>query len=73
DLILLDCYMPEMNGAQTLQHIRSMPNLKRVPVVFLTGNSDRNMVMNCISLHPSGFLVKPIKKEDLLAKLRQVI
>ena len=73
DLILLDCYMPEMNGAQTLQHIRSMPNLKRVPVVFLTGNSDRNMVMNCISLHPSGFLVKPIKKEDLLAKLKQVI
>ena len=73
DLILLDCYMPEMNGAQTLQLIRNMPNIKRVPVVFLTGNSDRNMVMNCISLHPSGFLVKPVKKEDLLAKLKQVI
>ena len=73
DLILLDCYMPEMNGAQTLQLIRNMPNMKRVPVVFLTGNSDRNMVMSCISLHPSGFLVKPVKKEDLLAKLKQVI
>lgn len=72
DVILLDCYMPEMNGAQTLQLIRSMPNMKRIPVVFLTGNSERSMVMSCISLHPSGFLVKPVKKEDLLAKLKQV-
>ncbi len=72
DAILLDCYMPEMNGAQTLQLIRSMPNMKRIPVVFLTGNSERSMVMSCISLHPSGFLVKPVKKEDLLAKLKQV-
>jgi len=72
DVILLDCYMPEMNGAQTLQLIRNMPNMKRIPVVFLTGNSERSMVMSCISLHPSGFLVKPVKKEDLLAKLKQV-
>ncbi|MCR5487210.1 MAG: response regulator [Lachnospiraceae bacterium] len=73
DLILLDCYMPEMNGAQTLQAIRAIPRLKGTPVVFLTGNSDREMVMSCLSLHPSGFLVKPVKKEDLLAKIKEVI
>ena len=73
DAILLDCFMPEMNGAQTLQLIRNMPNMKRIPVVFLTGNTDKTMVMNCLSLHPSGFLVKPVKKDDLLLKLKQIM
>lgn len=73
DAILLDCFMPEMNGAQTLQLIRNMPNMKHIPVVFLTGNTDKTMVMNCLSLHPSGFLVKPVKKDDLLIKLKQII
>ncbi len=73
DLILLDCYMPEMNGAETLKAIRSIQKLRATPVVFLTGNSDREMVMNCLSLHPSGFLVKPVQKEDLLAKLKEII
>lgn len=73
DAILLDCFMPEMNGAQTLQLIRNMQSMKRIPVVFLTGNTDKTMVMNCLSLHPSGFLVKPVKKDDLLIKLKQII
>ncbi len=73
DIILLDCYMPEMNGPQTLQLIRNMPDLKRTPVVFLTGNSEREMVMSCLNLHPSGFLVKPVKKEDLIKKIEQTI
>ncbi|MCR5626929.1 MAG: response regulator [Lachnospiraceae bacterium] len=73
DCILLDCFMPDLNGAQTLQIIRNMENGRKVPVVFLTGNSDKQMVMNCLSLHPSGFLLKPVKREDLIAKLNQVI
>ena len=73
DVILLDCFMPEMNGPQTLQLIRNMPSMKRTPVVFLTGNSERNMVMSAISLHPSGFLVKPVRKDELLAKIDEVL
>ncbi len=73
DVILLDCFMPEMNGPQTLQLIRNMPGLKRTPVIFLTGNSERNMVMNAINLHPAGFLVKPVKKDELLNKIDDVL
>ncbi len=73
DAVLLDCFMPEMDGAQTLQLIRSVSTLKRLPVVFLTGNTEKTMVMNCLSLHPSGFLVKPVKRDDLLKKLDEII
>ena len=73
DAILLDCFMPEMNGPQTLQLIRSMPGHKRTPVIFLTGNSERNMVMSAINLHPAGFLVKPVRKDELLNKIDDVL
>ncbi len=73
DCILLDCFMPDLNGAQTLQIIRNMENGKRVPVVFLTGVSDKQMVLNCLSLHPNGFLLKPIKRDDLVLKINEVI
>jgi len=73
DVILLDCFMPEMNGPQTLQLIRNMPNMKRTPVIFLTGNSERDMVMSCVNLHPSGFLVKPVNREELLKRIDSVL
>lgn len=73
DIILLDCFMPDMNGPQTLQLIRNMSGHKRTPVIFLTGNSERNMVMNAINLHPAGFLVKPVRKDELLAKIDEVL
>lgn len=73
DVILLDCFMPEMNGPQTLQLIRNMPSMKRTPVIFLTGNSERDMVMSAVNLHPSGFLVKPVNKEELLKRIDQVL
>ncbi len=73
DCILLDCFMPDLNGAQTLQIIRNMENGKRVPVVFLTGVSDKQMVLNCLSLHPNGFLLKPVRRDDLISKINEVI
>ena len=73
DCILLDCFMPDLNGAQTLQIIRNMDNGRRVPVVFLTGVSDKQMVLNCLSLHPNGFLLKPVKRDDLVSKINEVI
>ncbi len=73
DVILLDCFMPEMNGPQTLQLIRNMPNMKRTPVIFLTGNSERDMVMSCVNLHPSGFLVKPVNRDELLKRIDSVL
>ncbi len=71
DCILLDCFMPEMDGPQTLQKIRYMENGKTVPVIFLTGNSEKDMVMSALSLHPKGFLVKPVKKVELIQKIEE--
>ena len=73
DCILLDCYMPEMDGPTTLKKIRIMDKGGTVPVVFLTGNSEKDMVMRSLSLHPSGFLLKPVNQGELIDKLSDLV
>lgn len=70
DLILLDYLMPEMNGKETLEKIREDEELKDLPVFFLTGVSDSTKISECLKLDPIGYILKPIGKFSLLAKIR---
>jgi CheY-like chemotaxis protein len=66
DLMLLDYEMPDMNGSAVLEQIRQDPNLKDLPVVFLTGTEDKENVRKAEALHPEGFLPKTMGKKGLL-------
>ena len=70
DLILLDYLMPGMNGKETLEEIRKNEELKELPVFFLTGVSDSAKISECLKLDPIGYILKPIGKFSLLAKIR---
>ena len=65
DLILLDYEMPEENGVDILNKIRSNEKLKDLPVVFLTGVSERERIEEVLALRPQGYLLKPIDLERL--------
>lgn len=73
DLILLDYMMPEWDGATTYQLIRSKDSTKKIPIIFITGVTDKAKVMECLSLKPQGYMVKPITKPEVLAKIREII
>ena len=70
DLMLLDYLMPGMTGKETLEIIRKDEELKDLPVFFLTGVSDTNKISECLKLNPIGYILKPIGKFSLLAKIR---
>lgn len=70
DLILLDYLMPGMNGKETPEEIRKDEELKDLPVFFLTGVSDSTKISECLKLDPIGYILKPIGKFSLLAKIR---
>ena len=72
-LILLDYMMPEWDGATTYQLIRSKDSTKKIPIIFITGVTDKTKVMECLSLKPQGYMVKPITKPEVLAKIREII
>lgn len=66
DLILLDYDMPVTSGSQVLEMIRSEPSSAGIPVIFLTGRSDRDSVEKVMRLKPEGYLLKSMKKQDIV-------
>ena len=73
DLILLDYEMPEENGAQVLQKLRSNEKTKNLPVVFLTGVMEKERIQDVLALNPQGYLLKPINMERLSATLKDIL
>ena len=69
DLILLDHEMPITSGPQVLEMLRADEETKSIPVMFLTGKSDKESVMKVVALKPEGYFLKNIQREELLEKL----
>jgi DNA-binding response OmpR family regulator len=67
DLVLADIAMPEMNGYQLYEQMRSDPALVRIPFVFLTARALASDVRYGKMLGVDDYLTKPVKPEDLLA------
>lgn len=67
DLILLDYDMPITPGPQVMEMIRSEYNAKEVPIIFLTGKSDRKSIMSVMKLKPQGYLLKTMSRDDIVA------
>lgn len=72
-LILLDYEMPEMNGPAVLEELRKDPYLASIPVVFLTGINDVEKIKNALALKPQGYLLKPVAKDALLEKIKELV
>ena len=67
DLILLDYEMPVTSGPQVLEMLRSEPKTADIPVIFLTGKSDRESVMQVLSLKPEDYILKSSERDKLRA------
>lgn len=71
DLILLDHEMPVTSGPQVLEMLRSDEETRKIPVIFLTGKSDKESVMSVVALKPEGYFLKTIERQELLDKLEE--
>lgn len=69
DLILLDYEMPVCDGRQTLEMLRSEKSFAEIPVIFLTGQGDPEVVKKLLSLKPAGYLLKYLKAGDIKKKI----
>lgn len=73
DLILMDVMMPDMGGLEIVRYIRSAPHLADIPIIMITGKSDKNIVMESLKAGATGFVVKPFDRDTLLGKVAQVL
>lgn len=66
DLILLDLYLPKVNGIEALQVIKANPDLRRIPVVVLTSSRAEADIRRSYELGASSYLTKPMTFELLV-------
>ena len=73
DLILLDYSMPKIKGDEVCRQIKNDPELKHIPVVFITaspGFVGHNVMQ---TTQADDFLIKPFRSTDLIKKIRQYV
>ncbi len=69
DLILLDIVMPEMDGYETLNAIKSMDVCKYIPVMFLTGASEPTFELKALKSGAKDFISKPFDPAVFIARV----
>ncbi len=70
DLVLLDLFMPGMNGETVLRELKRNPATYALPVVMISGNDDAKLVSRCIELGAEDYVVKPFNESILMARVR---
>lgn len=69
DLILLDVMMPGIDGYETCRRIRSTPELKDIPVIFLSALSETSDMVSGFSVGAVDYITKPINLAEMMARI----
>ncbi len=70
DIILLDAMMPNMDGFEVCEKLKSDPELKAIPVIFMTGLSDSDSIVKGFNAGGVDYITKPINTAELVARVR---
>lgn len=71
DLILLDYEMPVVSGSQVMEMLKSDAVTGTIPIMFLTGKNDLEIVKEVLDLKPVDYILKTIDKMALLGKIKK--
>lgn len=72
DLILLDWYLPKINGWEVLKIIKEDPDLRRIPVVIMTTSDQQSDIMKAYNLHANCFVNKPVDVREFITVIRSI-
>jgi two-component system chemotaxis response regulator CheY len=73
DLVITDINMPRMNGYDVVRNLRARPELKGLPILVLTTESDTDKKNLAREAGATGWMVKPFDPDRLIATVRKVI
>ena len=73
DLILMDILMPGMDGLEATTRIRASAAMAAVPIIIISGQNQREIVLECIAKGASDYIVKPYNKATLISKIEEAL
>lgn len=71
-LILSDLHMPNMDGLELLQAVRSDAALRHIPFIIMTLDGKRDVLLEAVKKGLNDFLMKPVTTGDLEKKLKKI-
>lgn len=72
DIALLDMMMPEMSGQELLAHLRAMPELADLPIVFITASARQADIDRYLNEGADDVITKPFDPLSLAARVREI-
>ncbi len=73
DIILLDYKMPIVDGEATMKMLSTDESSKGIPVIFFTSSAEPDVVTKLLTLKPAGYVLKPPKKEMMIALIEKTL
>jgi len=70
DLLLLDINMPGMSGFEVCEKIRSDPKMNKLPIIFLSAESDRESILKGFELGGQDYITKPFDSRELIVRAK---
>ncbi|HNX93928.1 MAG TPA: hybrid sensor histidine kinase/response regulator [Holophaga sp.] len=70
DLILLDIGLPALDGFQVCERLKAVPNLREIPVLFLSGNLSTADKLRAFQLGAVDYVTKPFQFDEMEARIR---
>jgi CheY-like chemotaxis protein len=72
DLIVLDLYLPKLDGIEAIQAIKADSNLRRIPIVVFSSSNSEQDIRRCYELGASSYFTKPMTFESLVEAVNTV-
>lgn len=72
DFIIVDVVMPELDGYEFIQNVRTSGYFKRIPIIMLSGLENSNEKIKCLKLGADDYMVKPFNPEELSVRIDNI-
>ena len=73
DLIITDINMPDINGLELIGYVKANPAYQNIPLLIVSTEKSEEDKKRGIALGAAGYVVKPFRKEELMAMVAKVL
>ena len=73
DLFLVDWNMPKLNGLEFVRAVRAVESYKATPIIMITSEAARYMVVEAVQAGVTNYVVKPVKGNALFEKIEKYL
>ncbi len=73
DLILMDVRMPRMTGYEACNQLKAIPEVRDIPVVFLSAKGQESEITEGLSVGATEYILKPFAPDELIKRVKSIL